>query len=269
MPELPEVENYCRYIKYTALHATVERVTSPDDDIIKHGLPALNDTVGQKFVDAHRHGKQIFIECDDHGYIRMHCGMTGRPYYFKRMERADNLYPKVIFNLANDYHMAFHDPRKLGEVEWVDDMDQWLADHGLGPDALYLSRDDFHDMMDGRRGYLKSSLMDQDFIAGIGNVYADEICFQAGLHPKSDLSNLSGDQVNDLYDQIQYVLTTAIEARAGLAENYYQNLPDEWMAPTRPRRTFHGEHRHNFKEITVGGRTGYFVPEKQRKAKAA
>jgi len=265
MPELPEVENYCRYIKYTCLHTPVEQVTSPDDDIIIGGVNKLSDVVGQSFNDVKRHGKHIFVECSDHGFIRLHCGMTGRPYYYKRKQREKDIYPKIIFHLADGYYLAFHDPRKLGAVEWINEMDQWISEYDLGPDALKISPERFHELMKEKRGYLKSSLMDQGFIAGIGNVYSDEICFQTGLHPKTKIQHLTDDLIHDLYDQIQHILTTAIDAHAGITSNYYQNLPDHWMTPTRPRRTFHGDHDYDFEQITVGGRTGYFVPDQQSK----
>src|SRR3990172_3279912 len=121
MPELPDVENYRRYLQK---HALKQRITSVhvNDAVVVRGFSRakLNAVKGRTLVAAERHGKQLFAKLDKGGWIAMHFGMTGRLDYF-RDEKDDPKFDRVRFDFAGGAHLAFVDGRKLGRIGWIED----------------------------------------------------------------------------------------------------------------------------------------------------
>ena len=188
MPELPDVELYQRYLDEHALRQTIGAVVVNDARILG-GLPAeafVARLIGNRFEDSRRHGKHLLVRLRRHGWLTLHFGMTGSLVYF-REGRDDPPYDRVRFDFEDDGHFAYVNRRMLGRVGLADDAEEFIEAEELGPDALDPAFDlqAFDRAIAGRRRDVKSVLMDQTLIAGIGNIYADEILFQARLHPKT------------------------------------------------------------------------------------
>jgi len=264
MPELPDVEIYKRYLDAHALRRTIVDVAVNDVRILGD-LPADAFVVrlrGNRFEESRRHGKHLLVRLQRGGWLTLHFGMTGNLVYFRKGE-DDPPYDRVRFDFEGS-HLAYVNRRMLGRVGLADDADAFIREEGLGPDAL----DPAFDLealtraISGRRRDVKSVLIDQALIAGIGNIYADEILFQARLHPKTPATSLDAEQRAALFRQIKAVLETAIERGAG-AEQFLERLPEHYLLPHRDKGGRCPRCGSAIATLKSGGRTSYFCPRCQ------
>jgi formamidopyrimidine-DNA glycosylase len=139
------------------------------------------------------------------------------------------------------------------------DIGTFTQEKNLGPDALDLRYEQFQKILSGKRGSVKSILMNQGILSGIGNIYSDEILFQAGIYPKGRIEKMEEKSIHTLYDTIKEVLETAIEVRADV-----DNLPRTYLIPHREKGGICPKCGHTLTPIRVVGRTAYYCPEHQR-----
>ena len=265
MPELPDVELYKRCLDEHALGRMIERVAVNDVRILGDLAPKtfVARLRGNRFEDSRRHGKHLLVRLKKDGWQTMHFGMTGHLFWFED-ERDDPPYDRVRFDFQGRAHLAYVTRRKLGRVGLTGDADAFVRAEELGPDALDPAFDfaAFEKAIEGRRRDVKSVLMDQSLIAGIGNIYADEVLFQARLHPKTPVSALSESQCRTLFEQIKRVLETAIACGAG-AEQFLERLPDDYLLPQREKGGRCPRCGTAIATLKSGGRTSYFCPRCQ------
>jgi formamidopyrimidine-DNA glycosylase len=265
MPELPDVELYKRYLDEHALRQTVERVAVNDarilDDLSAKAFATRLS--GNRFESSRRHGKHLLVRLHKAGWLTLHFGMTGNLVCFEN-EADDPPYDRVRFDFRGGRHLAYVNRRMLGRVGLADDADAFIQAEDLGPDALDPAFDlaAFTRAIEGRRRDVKSVLMDQALMAGIGNIYADEILFQARLHPKTAVTSLSEPQRAELFAQIKAVLETAIACGAG-AEQFLDRLPNDYLLPHRDKGGKCPRCGAAIATLKSGGRTSYFCPRCQ------
>src|SRR5206468_12664672 len=191
MPELPDVESFRRYFDATSLHQRIDDVDVRNAYVLKgvSGRELARRLKGRSFESTRRHGKHLFARADSNVWLRLHFGMTGSRRYFKGEEKAPP-HTRVLFVFAKDYRLAFDDQRKFGQVGLLEDVDEFLRKRALGPDALDIDVAEFKAKLARHRGAVKSILMNQRLIAGIGNIYADEILFHTRIHPATQIARL-------------------------------------------------------------------------------
>ena len=254
MPELPEVETFKRYLDATSLHQRITDVNVLSRYLLKDvSAPKLaHQLKGRRFESSKRHGKHLFVRIDEELWLRLHFGMTGSLRYFKDEERAPR-YIRVIFVFEKDYRLAFDDQRKFGEIGLVKNVDEFLKARGLGPDALDIDVKEFNDLLRKHRGSVKSILMNQKLIAGIGNIYADEILFHARVHPATQISVLNDKAVATLFRSVRYILRKAIEAKADM-----KRMSKSWLLAHRAKGGRCPRCGRKLKSSTIGGRTAWF-----------
>ena len=265
MPELPDVELYRRYLDEHALRQEIAAVVVNDARILG-GLPAdafVARLTGNRFENSRRHGKHLLVRLRSDGWLTLHFGMTGSLVYFGEGS-DDPPYDRVRFDFEGDRHLAYVNRRMLGRVGLANDADEFIRAEELGPDALDPAFDleAFNRAIEGRRRDVKSVLMDQTLIAGIGNIYADEILFQSCLHPKTAVTSLSSRQLDALFRQIKGVLATAIECGAG-AEQFLERLPADYLLPHRDKGGKCPRCDAAIATLKGGGRTAYYCPRCQ------
>ena len=265
MPELPDVELYRRYLDEHALRQTIAAVAVNDARILAD-LPAeafVAKLIGNRFEDSRRHGKHLLVRLHRDGWLTLHFGMTGSLVYF-REEVDDPPYDRVRFDFEGGRHLAYVNRRMLGRVGLADDAEAFIQAEELGPDALDLAFDleAFNRAIAGRRRDIKSVLMDQQLMAGIGNIYADEILFQARLHPRVSVTALGEPQRAVVFEQIKAVLETAIERSAG-AEQFLERWPADYLLPHRDKGGKCPRCGTPIATLKGGGRTSYFCPRCQ------
>jgi formamidopyrimidine-DNA glycosylase len=215
---------------------------------------------GHCFESSRRHGKHLFVRAATDLWLRLHFGMTGSLRYFKHQEQAPK-HTRVLFVFANVHRLAFEDQRKFGEVGLLKDVDEFLKKRALGPDAFDIRFPQFKEIFGKHRGAVKTILLNQKLIAGIGNIYADEILFRARIHPATQVSALKEKTVVKLFRATRDILKKAIEAKADM-----DRMPKSWLLPHRGKGGKCPRCGHELKSATIGGRTAWFCAHCQRKS---
>lgn len=261
MPELPDVQVFKEYLDATSLHQQITDVEVGRDDMLE-GLSSRS--LQRRLRDAslestQRHGKYLFVEVGDDGWLVMHFGMTGYLDY----ARTGNppTHTRVLLRFDNGAHLAYVSQRLLGSIHWSETPGAFVERHRLGIDGLDDDLDirRFQQLMDSKRGTIKSALMDQQTIAGLGNVYSDEILFQARVHPKAAVSSLDRDTLKEIHRQIRRVLTASVRARAQPEE-----MPKSFLTRRRGAKNAACPRCGAALEtVKVSGRTAYFCPKCQ------
>src|SRR5947209_1184277 len=160
---------------------------------------------GRKIAGVKRYGKFILISLQGSGYLLIHLGMTGRLL----LGGAPGKHTHAIFTLDRGV-LLYDDSRQFGSVQVFEEFPARVAK--LGPEPLEISYDDFAAGLKRRKTRIKTLLLNQMFVRGVGNIYADEALFRAGIHPEAIRSRLRGDRPRKLWKAITAVLTEAIEA---------------------------------------------------------
>jgi formamidopyrimidine-DNA glycosylase len=260
MPELPEVETFKRYLDATSLHQRITCVDVRSAYVLK-GVSArelARRLKGRRFENSHRHGKHLFVRASYELWLRLHFGMTGSLEYLNHDE-ASSKTARVIFRFANKCRLAFDDQRKFGEIELIEDVDEFLQTRGLGPDALEISFSQFKAIVEKHRAAVKAILLNQKLIAGIGNIYADEILFRARIHPATHASALNDKTLAKLFRGTRDILRKAIEAKPEM-----DRMPKSWLLPHRSKGGKCPRCGCELKSATIGGRTAWFCTQCQK-----
>lgn len=229
MPELPEVESVLRSLRDCTPPLTgmvINHVSLLSDSIVSGASPDKSGIAleGMKFSSIRRHGKYLIFSMTKAGtrftelFLIVHLRMTGRLFLVPQ-EQAVERHTRMSLLLDDGLALRFDDPRKFGRVWLVADPACVLS--GLGPDALNIGQDVFSSSISIYRRQIKPLLLDQSFLAGIGNIYADEILFRSGIHPLTSSGDLSDLDIERLYCTIQSVLTEAVEANGANVDGVF------------------------------------------------
>ena len=261
MPELPEVETFKCYLDATSLH---RRITSVEvrDAYVLQDISARELTRGLKrrrFENSRRHGKYLFVRADDQAWLRLHFGMTGSLHYLNGDEQPPKT-ARVLFHFAKNNRLAFDDQRKFGEIGLIRNVDEFLRKRGIGPDALDVSFSQFKSMLRTHRGKVKAILLNQKLIAGIGNLYADEILFRARIHPATETRRSSDQNLARLFRATRYILEKAIARKADA-----DRIPKSWLLSHRGKQGKCPRCGRKLESATVGGRTSWFCAHCQKR----
>jgi len=260
MPELPEVNTVRFGFEQTALQLKIITVEVYDDKIIRNASQQefVDALQGETFIDTYRQGKYFFAILSSGLEILFHLGMTGDlVYYFDSSEQPK--YERFRLQFENSMYLGYDDLRKFSNILLINDRQKYLSAIQLGPDALSISLKDFSAIFKNRKKSLKAILMDQRLVAGVGNLYADEICYQAQLHPASVAGALQKSHLQRVHRLMQNILNEACEQDA-----YYKVYPDNWFWKWRDEKKGCIEGKGLIKKIKIGGRTTYFVEGYQK-----
>jgi formamidopyrimidine-DNA glycosylase len=261
MPELPDVEVFRRYLVSTSLRKKIRDVTVRHNKVLGNvSARKLHDALlGRSFVATKRHGKHLFVRFEKGAWLAMHFGMTGYLRYFTDQD-PEPKYDRVVFAFAGRGQLGYYSLRLLGRLDLVADPEREIARLGLGPDALDPALDlaTFRARLGGGRAIIKAALMKQQAIAGMGNIYSDEILFQARIHPATRVGDLGEAQIKTLFRVMQRVLRKAIECGAEPAR-----LPKSWILPRRSTREPCPRCGTALARLRQGARSAYFCPRCQ------
>ncbi len=265
MPELPDVENYGRYFREHALGQVIENVGVSDKRVLRKLPPARlrRRVTGRCFVEVRRHGKHLLARLDDGGWVTLHFGMTGSLAYFKGDGPPHD---RLRFDFANGTHLGLIDPRRFGKAGTAQDAESFIAAEKLGPDALdgVLTLARFRALLAGRKGTIKAALMDQSLIAGIGNLFSDEILFRARIHPKAAVARLDAARIGKLYRTMRSTLRQAIARGAG-DDAFIDRLPKSWFLPHRDKGAHCPRCGGPIDVLRFPGRSAYYCPRCQKR----
>jgi len=256
MPELPDLVAFKRYFEATSLHQKIVEVSIESQRVLENTpLPSLKrGLTGREFETSRRHGKWLFAGLNTGEWLVLHFGMTGSLKYFQDLDDEPD-YDQLLLSFENGYHLAYLSQRKLGEIRMIEDPEAFIRSKDLGPDVLELDQDEFRSLLSGRRGMIKSALMDQELMAGIGNVYSDEVLYQLGIHPRTKTGNLSERDLTNLYQILQDVLDAVIDRKAEP-----EQFPSDYLTPRRKLGAECPRCGEEIDRVKVAGRSAYYCP---------
>lgn len=257
MPELPEVEVYRSYLAHTVLHKKIKSVDIYKPEILTFSPDKIAKLKGKSFEDTHRHGKYCFLKISSNVYLVLHFGMTGSIDYYRGED--DPSYSAVVFSFYEGHKFSVITKRKLGKIYLSSDIKEFIEQKNLGPDAYELGKKEFISILHGKKGKLKSALMDQSSIAGIGNIYSDEILYQSNLRPDKPVENLDDKAIRRIYAKMQSVLKTSIKHKTD-----FDKMPRNYLLHRRKPGSACGKCRGSIDKTEISGRSTYYCPQHQR-----
>lgn len=259
MPELPEVEGYKVYIDNTVLHKKIIKFECRDNRLLKTSTADFEKhLITKELTQTKRIGKYLFIKTSGEKILVIHFGMTGRPNYYKEKDDRPK-YGHIVLTFENGFHFAFENKRKFGWWDLIDSIEDYKIARKLSDDARDLSLEDFKNSLHKRKTFIKAVLMDQSVAAGIGNWMADDILYQAKIHPETKAQDLSDKNVETLFNAMKNVIEVAIANDA-----HYPDFPEYFLIHNRKEDATCFHTGGKIQKIKVGGRSTYFSPEWQK-----
>jgi formamidopyrimidine-DNA glycosylase len=244
MPELPEAEVVAQQLRAHLLGAQINECWVGRADIVREGLSTLSWYHGAALEGVERYGKSVALEFKNKGelrYVVAELGMTGL-LLFRATEtkHPQHVHVRMSFTGSRESELRYWNPRRFGRLSLLDQagLDRYRA-RRFGVDPLTVPRDEFISLMEARRGRVKPLLMHQQVIAGIGNIYANEILFRARLHPNREVSRLRVAAMIKLYGIMQAVLREAISCGGSSVKDFF--APDGMEGQYKQRHLVYGK----------------------------
>ncbi|KAK7261948.1 hypothetical protein RIF29_28272 [Crotalaria pallida] len=277
MPELPEVEAARKAVEDNCIGKKILKCLVADDSKVIDGVSRSDfeaSVTGKTIVAARRKGKNMWLHLDSPPFPSFQFGMAGAVYIkgvavteYKRSAVNDkdewpSKYSKFFIELDDGLELSFTDKRRFAKVRLLKDPTSVPPISELGPDALSepMTLEEFTKSLHKKKTEIKALLLDQSFISGIGNWIADEVLYQARIHPRQVASSLSEENCSALYKCIKEVIEKAVEVGADSSQ-----FPTSWIFHSRekkPGKAFVDGKAIDF--ISAGGRTTAYVPELQK-----
>ncbi len=225
MPELPEVETVRRSLERATVGRVVRSAQVRRADVVRGIVNDAALLAGRRIGGVIRHGKQLAIlaEADGHdgSCVCVHLGMSGSLRIGNGTTQLD-AHTHVVWRLEGDQTVVFRDPRRFGGV-WLFPSEANLRDTrwtALGPDALSIQPSALHERLQRTRRAIKAALLDQAVIAGLGNIYVDELLFQIGIHPEQPADTINFKRTQRMVRVMRRLLAKAIEAGGSTLRDY-------------------------------------------------
>lgn len=291
MPELPEVETIVRDLDREVHNRTFLDVWTDAGSLIKRESfeSFKKKIIGKKILKVRRRAKNILIDLSDNCVLLVHQKMTGHLLLGKwKLEEGKwvaekegplsldpmNRFLHVVFLLDDKRQLALSDARKFAKIElWkkedLENSEEFLK---IGPEPLNedFTFGKFEKLFEKKKGRIKQVLMDQNFIAGIGNIYASEILFEARVHPEDDVSRLTKDNLKKIYKATRRILEKSIELK-GDSFSDFRTIYGEKGRTQEIVKVYQKEGEKCYhckgvvKRIVQGGRSSFFCPKCQVK----
>lgn len=270
MPELPEVETVVCGLREPLIGRTVQSVWSDHPILVK---PSFEEAAarlhGQTFRAVTRRAKYIVCHLD-HDFMLVHLKMTGRLYVIA--DAASNEADRWVHfrvQLDNGQQLRFSDMRKFGRIFLTDNIDTVTGKLGPEPLENTFTSAVFEQRLKGRQMMIKALLLDQRFVAGVGNIYADEALFRAGIQPTRRSDSLTSEEILRLYDAVRAALYDGIN-HEGASINWYRK-PDGTRGESQEHFFVYGRQgaaclrcTHIIEKTRVMQRGTHFCPNCQR-----
>lgn len=270
MPELPEVETVKRTLNGQIIGLTIEKVVVNHEKMIKNpSVPAfMKQLIGQQFIDVKRRGKYLIFELDDY-YLLSHLRMEGK-FFYGNDPLVKDKHIHVTFELSSGKPLIYEDVRKFGTFHLYEksiDLERTPSFAKLGPEpwADTFNVEATYNMLKGRKMPIKSMLLTQKVVAGLGNIYVDEVLFHANIHPLKKSGDLSLDEIDRVIFHTKEILKKAIVLKGTTIRTFssshgstgeFQNFLQVHTRKDAPCHVC----QMTIVKIKVGGRGTYFCP---------
>jgi formamidopyrimidine-DNA glycosylase len=237
LPELPEVETIRKDLSNVILNKKITNIIISKPKLIKNSsiLFFKQKLINQQINQVNRRGKLLYLELSNQNYLLIHLKMTGQLIYQhqKRIIAGGHSEPKiesilpnkyshVIFEFSDQSQLFFNDQRQFGYFKIVEqpELNNILQKFGIEPLRSEFTSQNFTNLFAKKTTTVKNLLLNQNAISGIGNIYADEICFHAGIKPTKKIPRLTATEVQKLFQSTKYIIKKAIKFRGTTFNNY-------------------------------------------------
>ena len=268
MPELAEVETVRNVLKKQILHKKIKNINILYPKMIENDINYFNNLINDSFIDIKRRGKYLIFETNKY-YLISHLRMEGK-YFIKPQNAPIEKHEHVIFDF-DDFTMRYHDTRKFGRMKLIEknSLEDYFKD--VGPDAN--SNPDsktIYDKIKKSNKPIKTILLDQSIIAGLGNIYVDEVLYASNINPSRIGKDISLDDVNNILNSSKEILDKAIEYKGTTIRSYTSSLGVE--GSYQQFLCVHTKDGNPCKKCNsiiektrIGGRSTYYCPKCQAK----
>lgn len=236
MPELPEVETIRRDLSKLILGKTIAKVILHKPKIVKSSAKEfVKILTGNKIKNFNRRGKLLIAELAKGGWILIHLKMTGQLIYRYgdkvisgghpeafSIDKLPNKYSHIILTFADKSQLFFNDMRQFGYMKLVDkkELDRVLSSYGIEPLTKNFTLPNFQKVLKNKTIAIKAVLLSQSHVSGIGNIYADETCFMAGILPSRRAHKLRLDEITRLHRACHVIIKKAVAKRGTTFRDY-------------------------------------------------
>ncbi|MFS1663180.1 DNA-formamidopyrimidine glycosylase [Streptococcus sp. zg-JUN1979] len=273
MPELPEVETVRRGLEHLIVGRRITDVIIKVPKMVKYDSQLFCESlIGQAFRAILRRGKYLLFELDE-GVVVSHLRMEGKYHLFKD-DVPQNKHFHLFFHLDDGSTLVYQDVRKFGTFEYLKkaELDAYFTKKKLGPEPTNHDFDEeaFRDALSRYRKPLKSLLLDQTLVVGLGNIYVDEVLWASQLHPQRAANSLSREEAHHLHEEIIRILQLAVDKGGSTIRTYKNALgKDGTMQNYLQVYGKTGEPcprcASPIEKIKVGGRGTHFCPSCQKR----
>jgi len=258
MPELPEVETFKNYFESTSLNKEIKRVKIRDIRVLNVSEKELQSELKNKrFTKIIRHGKYLFTKVNSK-FVVLHFGMSGSLEAFNDV-KDEPIHSRVLFEFVDGTYLSYVSQRMFGRVDLCESVESYLKKKKLGPDALNMTYKDFKGTLKRRTTISKTFLMNQNILAGIGNIYSDEILFRTKLNPKTKINDVDESKLKDLFNNIKEVLKYGIENKGDL-----ESYSEKFLIPHRQKDENCPSCGTPIERYEISGRHGFYCPKCQK-----
>jgi len=283
MPELPEVETIRRDLQKKIKDKQIKDVIVNISKIIKK--PSSEEFIAKskdkKIKEIYRRGKYIIIHLNSEDKLIIHLGMTGLLIYPYNENSEEILEGKIkakhnhlVFTFTDDTQLVFNDVRRFGKIFLVSNINEieTLSKLGVEPLEDYFTEEVFIQILNKKKkGKIKPFLMNQKFITGLGNIYANEVLYRSDIHPLRLIFSLNKEEVRNLYQQIKLVLSEAVELRGStVADEAYLDTDGEKGKFTKKLQVYARKGEpcikcgHSIEVVRIEGRSSFICPQCQK-----
>jgi len=273
MPELPEVETVKESLKRFIIGKKIKEIYSPYPNIIKMDLSVFKEKlINQSFTDIRRYGKYLLFDLDDYTLVS-HLRMEGK-YFLRNNLKELTKHEHVVFKLEDNLYLSYHDVRKFGTMELVDKFKEYELESikklGLEANQEKINAEKIYQIFKNSKRPIKSVLLDQSILTGLGNIYVDETLFRSKIHPEELASNLSLEETKIIIKNAKKVLDKAIALGGTTIRTYQSSLGVDGRFQNELKvHTLQGMPclvcETKIEKIRVGGRGTYFCPSCQKR----
>ena len=272
MPEIAEVETVRNTLKKKILNKKIIDVKILYEKMIESELDDFKkNIINNEFIDIKRRGKWLIFELNNY-YLLSHLRMEGK-YYIKDISDNIEKHEHVVFVFNDNTSLRYHDTRKFGRMKLIKKEDiincEELNKQGLEPSDINLTGKYLIDKFKNKKLPIKTTLLDQSIISGLGNIYADEVLYKSNIYPLKEARNITLDEANNICKSSNIIIKKAMECGGTTIRSYTSSLGvkgnyQNYLQVHKREGLKCNKCNSIIKRIKVNGRSTYFCPNCQK-----
>lgn len=272
MPEIAEVETVRNVLKKSVLHKRIIGVDIYYDKMIEQDVEEFKQSlINNSFKDIKRVGKWLIFELDNY-YLLSHLRMEGK-YFIKDTSEVKAKHEHVIIHFEDKTDLRYHDTRKFGRMKIIpkDELNETeeIKKQGFEPGSSNLTGEYLVNKFKGKKEPIKTALLDQTIISGLGNIYADEVLFASGIYPERSANSINLEEANKIVLASARIIKKAVELGGTTIRSYTSSLGvtghyQDYLCVHKQEGCPCKNCKSPIVRIKVGGRSTYYCPECQK-----